>query len=86
MSVPLVYTMIGQHTTFFAGGNWGIGEAAWPIVFLAIIGLGWHLVFQLYKRSGKVQGLSRRQRLPVASVTVRLREWATVPGAFVSGA
>jgi uncharacterized membrane protein len=57
MSVPLLYTMIGQHTTFFAGGNWGIGPETWWIVFLAIIGLGWHVVFQLYKRSGKVEGL-----------------------------
>jgi uncharacterized membrane protein len=56
MSVPLLYTMVGQHTTFLAGGNWGIGEQTWWIVFLAIIGLGWHLVFQLYKRAGKVQG------------------------------
>jgi hypothetical protein len=56
MSVPLLYAMVGQHTTFFAGGNWGIGEYTWPIVFLAIIGLGWHLVFQLYKRSAKVEG------------------------------
>jgi uncharacterized membrane protein len=56
MSVPLFYTMIGQHTTFFAGGNWGIPTDWWWIVFLAIIGLGWHVVFQLYKRSGKVQG------------------------------
>ena len=56
LSVPLVYTMIGQHTTFFAGGNWGIPSRAWWVVFLAIIGLGWHLVFQLYKRSGKVAG------------------------------
>ena len=35
MSVPLLYTMVGQHTTFFAGGNWGIGErpggsCSWP--------------------------------------------------------
>jgi uncharacterized membrane protein len=57
MSVPLLYTMVAQHTTFFAGGNWGIGEGTWPVVFLAIIGLGWHVVFQLYKRSAKVQGL-----------------------------
>jgi uncharacterized membrane protein len=56
MSVPLVYAMLAQHTTFFAGGNWGIGEGTWPIVFLAIIGLGWHVVFQLYKRSAKVEG------------------------------
>jgi uncharacterized membrane protein len=56
MSVPLLYTMIGQHTTFFAGGNWGIPTDWWWVVFLAIVGLGWHVVFQLYKRSGKIQG------------------------------
>ena len=28
----------------------------WWVVFLAIIGLGWHIVFHLYKRSGKVEG------------------------------
>jgi uncharacterized membrane protein len=56
LSVPLLYTMLAQHTTFFSGGNWGIGNDTWWIVFLAIIGLGWHVVFQLYKRSAKVQG------------------------------
>lgn len=56
LSVPLLYTMIAQHTTFFSGGNWGIGNDSWWIVFLAVIGLGWHVVFHLYKRSAKVQG------------------------------
>jgi uncharacterized membrane protein len=56
LSVPLVWTMIGQHTTFFAGGNLGIPENwAW-VVWLVIILLGWHIVFQLYKRAGKVKG------------------------------
>ena len=56
LSVPLLYAMLGQHTTFFAGGNWGIPASAWWIVFVAIIGLGWHIVFHLYQRAGKVQG------------------------------
>jgi uncharacterized membrane protein len=56
LSVPLLYTMIGQHTTFLAGGNWGIPSDWWWVVFVAIIGLGWHIVFHLYQRSGKVQG------------------------------
>lgn len=56
LSVPLLYTMIGQHTTVFAGGNWGIPNEWWWVAFLAIVGLGWHVVFQLYKRSGKVAG------------------------------
>jgi uncharacterized membrane protein len=56
LSVPLLYMMLAQHTTFFSGGNWGIGSDTWWIVFLAVIGVGWHVVFQLYKRSAKVQG------------------------------
>ena len=56
LSVPLLYMMVGQHTTFLAGGNWGIGDESRWIVLLAIIGLGWHVVFQLYKRSAKVEG------------------------------
>jgi uncharacterized membrane protein len=56
LSVPLVYTMIGQHTTYLAGGNLGIPSEWWWVVFLAVIGLGWHIVFHLYQRSGKVQG------------------------------
>jgi uncharacterized membrane protein len=57
LSVPLFYAMVGQHTTFFAGGNWGIPESYYWVFFLAVIGLGWHVVFQLYRRSAKVQGL-----------------------------
>ena len=49
--------LAGVAAPAHAGGNWGIGEGSWPIVFLAIIGLGWHVVFQLYKRSAKVEGL-----------------------------
>ena len=56
LSVPLLYTMVGQHSTFFAGGNWGIPASLAWVVFVAVIGLGWHIVFHLYQRSGKVQG------------------------------
>jgi uncharacterized membrane protein len=56
MSVPLVWTMIGQHTTYFAGGNLGIPNNYYYVFFLLIIALGWHIVFQLYKKAGKVQG------------------------------
>ncbi len=58
MSVPLVWAMIGQHTTFFAGGNFGIrflNDNYW-IIWLVIIIVGWHIVFQCYKKAGKVQG------------------------------
>jgi uncharacterized membrane protein len=56
MSVPLVWTMIGQHTTFFSGGNLGIPSEYFYISLLLIIIIGWHLVFQCYKKAGKVQG------------------------------
>ena len=56
MSVPLIWTMINQHTTYFSGGNLGIpSDYAW-LVLLVIVALGWHIVWQLYKKSGQVQG------------------------------
>ena len=56
MSVPLLWSMIGQHSTYFAGGNLGIPGNYFWIFLLVIIGLSWHLVFQFYKKSAKVQG------------------------------
>ena len=56
MSVPLVWTMIGQHTTYFAGGNLGIPNNGYWVFLLLIIIIGWHIVFQCYKKAGKVQG------------------------------
>jgi uncharacterized membrane protein len=56
MSVPLVWAMIGQHTTYFAGGNLGIPSDLYWVVWLVIIIIGWHIVFQVYKKSAKVQG------------------------------
>jgi uncharacterized membrane protein len=56
LSVPLLFAMVGQHTTFFAGGNLDIPSHLYWVAWLAIILLGWHIVFQLYKKAGKVQG------------------------------
>ena len=56
MSVPLVWAMIGQHTTYFAGGNLGIPSDYFWIFLLIIIIVGWHIVFQIYKKAGKVPG------------------------------
>jgi uncharacterized membrane protein len=56
MSLPLLWTMIGQHTTFFFGGNLGIPSGYYWIGFLVIVALAWHIIFQCYKKSGKVQG------------------------------
>ena len=56
MSVPLVWSMIGQHTTYFAGGNLGIPSDLYWVFWLVIIALGWHIVFHCYKKAAKVQG------------------------------
>jgi uncharacterized membrane protein len=56
MSVPLLWAMIGQHTTWFAGGNFGPLNNYYWVVWLLIIIVGWHIAFQIYKKAGKVQG------------------------------
>lgn len=56
MSLPLLWAMINQHTTYFAGGNLGISESwAW-VTMLVLILLSWHIIWQLYKKAGKVKG------------------------------
>ena len=52
MSVPLIWTMINQHTVVFSGKLFSVPG----LVLLVMIALGWHLVFQLYKKSGKIKG------------------------------
>jgi len=55
MSVPLLWTMIDSHTAAFAGGKLGIrGERL--LLLLAIVLIGWHIVWHLYKKSAKVKG------------------------------
>lgn len=56
MSVPLVWGMINQHTVTLGGGSFGIPNELPFAAYLVIILVGWHLVWQLYKRAGKVQG------------------------------
>ena len=56
MSVPLSWTMINEHTAVFAGGNFGITSSTNWLVLMVIVALGWHIVFQIYKKSAKVQG------------------------------
>ena len=56
MSLPLLWAMIGQHTTYFAGGNLGIPSDLYWVFWLLLIAVGWHIVFQCYKKAGKVQG------------------------------
>ncbi len=57
MSLPLLWAMINFHTTVpFAGGAWGIPTAYYWVVWLLIIALSWHIIWQCYKKAGKVQG------------------------------
>ncbi|OUX20144.1 MAG: hypothetical protein CBE10_04140 [bacterium TMED250] len=56
MSVPLIWTMMNQHTIALAGGNFGITSSTNWLVLMIIVAVGWHIVFQLYKKSGKIQG------------------------------
>ena len=56
MSLPLFWAMINQHTTAFAGGNLGIPGEYNFLVLLLVIGLGWHIIWQLYKMAGRVKG------------------------------
>ena len=52
MSVPLLWTMINQHTVVYNGVLFNCSG----LVLLVVIALGWHIVFQLYKKSGKIKG------------------------------
>jgi uncharacterized membrane protein len=56
LSLPLFFAMINQHTTYFYGGNLGLTESTYWIGWLVIIGIALHIVWQLYRKSGKVEG------------------------------
>ena len=47
MSVPLVFTMVGQHATWAASADWTV-----PLVIL----VGWLATFWLYKKTATVKG------------------------------
>ena len=52
MSIPLIWTMINQHTTSFSN-IFGFHPG---VELMLMIAIGWHIAFQLYKRSAKVEG------------------------------
>ena len=58
MSVPLIWTMINEHHAagVLSGGKFGVTESTNWLVLMLIVALGWHIVYQLYKKSAKVQG------------------------------
>ncbi len=56
MSVPLIWTMINEHTTALSGGQFGITASTNWMVLMIVVAIGWHIVFQIYKKSAKVKG------------------------------
>jgi len=57
MSVPLLWTMIDAHTTYFSGGNLGIpSDAAW-ITLPVAIAVGWGIAKFCFKIAPGVKGL-----------------------------
>jgi uncharacterized membrane protein len=55
MSVPLVWGMIDQHTVT-TGTTLGIPAPYGFVLYLLVILLGWHVVWQLYKKGATVKG------------------------------
>ena len=53
MSVPLIWTMINEHTHSL---NKGFLLNYEGLLLLIVIALGWHIAFQLYKKSAKIKG------------------------------
>ncbi|MFT4571881.1 MAG: putative membrane protein [Hyphomicrobiaceae bacterium] len=50
LSVPLVWTMLNQHTASVTLG------APQYVVLLVVILLGWHIVWQFYRKAGTIKG------------------------------
>jgi uncharacterized membrane protein len=55
MSVPLVWMMINQHTTTVPLQAFLPAAYAWLLPLIVIL-IGWHIVWQLYRRAAKVKG------------------------------
>ena len=55
MSVPMLWAMINQHTTTVPT-TLGIPGSYSFVLLLLVILLGWHIVWQLYKKAPKVKG------------------------------
>ncbi len=51
LSIPLLWTMLDSHNHAVGAGS------AQQFVLLGVILLGWHVVFQLYRRSARLEGL-----------------------------
>ena len=56
LSVPLLWAMMNQHSTYFAGGAFGLTEESAWVVFPIVVLIGWHIVWHCYRRAGRVKG------------------------------
>jgi uncharacterized membrane protein len=56
MSVPLFWAMINSHHVTVATAV-GLPASLSYVLLLVVILVGWHIVWQLYKKAGKVKGL-----------------------------
>ena len=52
MSMPLIWTMINEHTTVF-NNILGLHTG---VELMIIIAVGWHIIFQCYKKAAKIEG------------------------------
>jgi len=55
MSVPLIWTMHNQHHVTAPTAIGIPAEFSW-VLPMAIVALGWHIVWQLYKKSSSIKG------------------------------
>ncbi len=56
LSLPLLWTMINAHSSYFSGGNLGIPSCmGWSTVLIMLL-LGWHIVWHCYRKAGAVKG------------------------------
>jgi uncharacterized membrane protein len=55
MSVPLFWGMMNQHTTT-VGTALGIPSSLGYVLFLVVALIGWHVVWQLYKKAPSIKG------------------------------
>ena len=56
LSVPLIWTMINEHHVMFAGARFWVTDPTNWVPLMIMVALGWHIVFQLYKKSAKIEG------------------------------
>ncbi len=57
LSVPLVWTMLNAHTTIAgSGGKMGLTNSCNWLSLVAVVAVGWIVVFLLYKKSAAVKG------------------------------